>query len=303
MSEFTFSCPQCGQHIQGNELWSGRQINCPSCQQPLVVPSLGPPTAQATPRLPPPVPAPSLQAMQGSSGKNAKYRRYEDVPWYRRSTLNHIFALSGLLCFPPFVWWVVTMCLTGNIYQKNRDKEGNLKTWGMFSKVFSVLLVVGQVALLGRFMAGSAKGVARGGYRAQSIMCESNLKQIGLAFKLWALDHNDQFPFNVSTKAGGSRESCARGSDGFDQNATLHFRVLSKELWNPKVLACPADAAKRPASDFTALAAINVSYQLRSGTNVSDAMPNEVLAVCPIHKHVLRCSGFVERGTAVAQRQ
>ncbi len=44
--------------------------------------------------------------------------------------------------------------------------------------------------------------------RAQSISCANNLKQIGVAFKTWALDHNDQFPFNVSTNSGGTL-SCA----------------------------------------------------------------------------------------------
>ena len=52
MSEFKFSCPNCGQHIQGDELWSGRQINCPACQQPLVVPSLGPPAPPAAELMP-----------------------------------------------------------------------------------------------------------------------------------------------------------------------------------------------------------------------------------------------------------
>ncbi len=39
MSEFKFSCPHCGQHLQGDPLWSGREINCPVCQRILLVPS------------------------------------------------------------------------------------------------------------------------------------------------------------------------------------------------------------------------------------------------------------------------
>ena len=45
MNEFKFSCPQCGQHILCDTQWSGREINCPACQQALVVPSLEPPGA------------------------------------------------------------------------------------------------------------------------------------------------------------------------------------------------------------------------------------------------------------------
>ena len=295
MSEFKFSCPQCGQHILCDAQWSGREINCPACQQTLVVPSLAPPAIEVRTTTGPRIP-------QKPSGKRVKYYRYEDVPWYRRSTLNHVFAITGLLCLPFLVWWVVAMCLTGDIYKKKRDQDGSLRTWGMFSKVFSVLLVIVQLGAIGLFMGGFAVGVARAPgasrARAQSFHCENNLKQICLAFRIWAMDHDDEFPFNVSTKAGGSKEHCVRGSDGFDQNAALHFQVMSKELSDPKILVCPADTAKQPAADFSRLEAVNVSYQLRSGTNISDSSPDEILAICPIHNHALRCDGTVQRGTS-----
>ena len=47
MAEFKFSCPQCGQHIQCDGVYSGAQINCPSCQQAIVVPQA--PSAAAAP--------------------------------------------------------------------------------------------------------------------------------------------------------------------------------------------------------------------------------------------------------------
>ncbi len=295
VSEFKFTCPQCGQHILCDTKWSGREINCPACQQTLVVPSVGPPVSEVTPPT-----GPRLQ--KPPSGKKVKYYRYEDVPWYRRSTLNHVFAITGLLCLPFLVWWVVAMCLTGDIYKKKHDPDGSLRTWGIFSKVFSVLLVIVQLGAIGLFVAGAAVGVARAPgaarARAQSVMCENNLKLIGLAFRTWAIDHDDQFPFNVSANAGGSKEHCALGSDGFDQNAALHFQAVSKELLDPKFLVCRADAAKQPAIDFSALEARNVSYQLRSGTNISDTTPGEILAVCPIHNHALFCDGTVQRGTS-----
>jgi hypothetical protein len=43
---------------------------------------------------------------------------------------------------------------------------------------------------------------------------------------------------------------------------------------------------------------LNMSYQLRSGTKISDATPDEILAVCTIHNHKIRVSGTVKRGTA-----
>ena len=66
MSEFKFSCPQCGQHILCDTQWSGLEINCPACQQTLAAPSLEspapaitepmhvtPPTAAVSPPRPP----------------------------------------------------------------------------------------------------------------------------------------------------------------------------------------------------------------------------------------------------------
>jgi DNA-directed RNA polymerase subunit RPC12/RpoP len=48
MAEIKFSCPHCGQHISGNEQWSGRQIQCPTCAKALTVPQApSPPVAFA----------------------------------------------------------------------------------------------------------------------------------------------------------------------------------------------------------------------------------------------------------------
>ena len=49
MAEIKFSCPQCGQHISGNEQWSGHQIQCPTCATTLTVPRAPPPPAAAAP--------------------------------------------------------------------------------------------------------------------------------------------------------------------------------------------------------------------------------------------------------------
>ncbi len=45
MPEIKFSCPQCGQHLSGNEQWSGHQIQCPACGTAVTVPGTPPPPA------------------------------------------------------------------------------------------------------------------------------------------------------------------------------------------------------------------------------------------------------------------
>ena len=123
--------------------------------------------------------------------------------------------------------------------------------------------------------------------------CQYNLRQIGLAFKVWALEHNDQFPFNVSTNSGGTLELCTRGNDGFEQNPLPHFLLISNELTTPEFLVCPNDRGKHAASDFASLGLVNVTYRLRTGTNVNADNPQEVLLFCPVHGNALYCDGNV----------
>src|SRR5262249_33236034 len=127
--------------------------------------------------------------------------------------------------------------------------------------------------------------------RVLEISCQNNLKQIGLAMRIWEGDNGNHFPFNLSTNSGGSLELCLPDSDGFDQNAFRHFQVMSNELGTPMILWCPADSDHHAATDFRDLQPNNVSYQLRSGTNVTGDNPLEILARCPIHNNTLMSDG------------
>lgn len=133
--------------------------------------------------------------------------------------------------------------------------------------------------------------------KPQPITCVNNLKQIGLAFITWALDHQDRFPFNQNTNGGGTLELTARGSDGFDSSAALHFQVMSNELSTPRILLCPRDRTTKPARDFSNLRAENVTYRMRSGTNVTASHPGEALVTCPIDGNILHCDGSVTEAT------
>ena len=49
MSEFKFSCPQCQQHIQCDEQFSGREIQCPDCHHLIRIPPVPGKTVQYNP--------------------------------------------------------------------------------------------------------------------------------------------------------------------------------------------------------------------------------------------------------------
>lgn len=159
--------------------------------------------------------------------------------------------------------------------------------------------VLGYVGLLLTFLILPAMllpALARAKGRVKQINCVNNLKQISIAFKTWALDNKEQFPFNVSTNDGGTLELCARGPDGFDRNPAPHFMVMSNELSTPRILVCVDDSTRTPALDFANLRAANISYQLHTGPAVNETNSTQVLLVCPIHHTYLLVDGTVQQG-------
>ena len=89
MADFKFSCSQCGQHIQCDAGYSGAQINCPSCQQPIIVPQ-APHSAAAPPAMP------SLSTRQ-STTVPATGRRFAGAPGVRPAAPAKSGALRNVL--------------------------------------------------------------------------------------------------------------------------------------------------------------------------------------------------------------
>jgi competence protein ComGC len=136
--------------------------------------------------------------------------------------------------------------------------------------------------------------LARAKQKAQSISCVNQMKQVGLAFHIWAADHNDAFPNTVSTNAGGSLELAQPRADGYDAAAFAHFRVLSNELSTAKILVCPSDKEHTAAATFADLGSENVSYLVKASSERLG--PTNVLCVCPVHGHLLLQDGSVHQG-------
>lgn len=160
---------------------------------------------------------------------------------------------------------------------------------------WAIALIIGAgfLVLVGVLSALLIPALANAGKKAQRIQCINNLKQVGLAFRIWEGDNNEQLPFNVSTNIGGTMELCARRVDGFDQNSWQHFLVMSNELWSPKILCCPSDTSKIASIDWSHFQADNTSYLVYSAANVTKDNPWAVLTICPIHHNVVFRDGSV----------
>jgi competence protein ComGC len=96
--------------------------------------------------------------------------------------------------------------------------------------------------------------------------CFENLKQVGVAFRTWAIDQTDQPSTGVSVTSGGTLELAATGQ------AFVHLRAMSNELSSPKILVCPSDQMKTIAPNFNCgFSDSNVSYFV--SPDARDAFP------------------------------
>lgn len=131
-----------------------------------------------------------------------------------------------------------------------------------------VLVVVFVITLLlAMFLPALAKARRRGGH----ISCANDVKQVELAFRIWASDNHGKYPMEISTANGGTMELAARG----DVVAT--FQIMSNELSTPRVLICPEDTNHIFATNFSgAFSAKNISYFI--GIDASTNLPRAFLS-------------------------
>src|SRR5437763_884547 len=83
--------------------------------------------------------------------------------------------------------------------------------------LIELLFVIAVLALVVTIL---LPGLSRPHAHAPRQQCVYNLKQIGLAFRTWALDHEERFPMQVSETNGGTMELVANGL------AYMHFQVI-----------------------------------------------------------------------------
>jgi prepilin-type processing-associated H-X9-DG protein len=136
--------------------------------------------------------------------------------------------------------------------------------------LIEVIAVIACVAFL-FILLGLVPGPSHAKAKSKLATCQSDLKQIGIAFRTWDADHDDKYPMSVSTTNGGSMEWAA------GNNLFKHFQVMSNELDNPNVLLCPSDDRDVPRSDdFANLSNSNLSYFV--GLDADETRPTMILA-------------------------
>jgi prepilin-type processing-associated H-X9-DG protein len=134
--------------------------------------------------------------------------------------------------------------------------------------IIDLLVIAGIIVLLACIALPALASHRR---KAKAEACKDNLKQIGVAFRTWALDCGDRYPSGVTLDNGGAKEQIEMG------NVSFNFLVMSNEIGSPKILVCPEDGEKAAKADFgCGFGNPNVSYFV--GADAEDTFPQMFLS-------------------------
>jgi hypothetical protein len=116
--------------------------------------------------------------------------------------------------------------------------------------------------------------------RSTRVLCVNNLRLVGQAFQQWGTEHGGRMPLRTPVREGGTFLHPLRN------NAYFQWSWISNELRTPKILVCPSDTEKNPASNwgsitnggFTDSHFRNRSVSYLMGLDVFPEAPDDLVA-------------------------
>lgn len=110
------------------------------------------------------------------------------------------------------------------------------RTTGGFSGWDALVVVV----TVGLFVTVMPALLTRPKVNSSRIGCVNNLKQIGLAYRMWSNDNGERFPWAVMPSSTNTGTLPLLTST----NVWRHFQIISNEINTPKVFVCRADSGR-----------------------------------------------------------
>ena len=129
---------------------------------------------------------------------------------------------------------------------KTSNKKNQVRAGLTIIEVLVVLVII--VVLAGVLMPPSTHNRSR----ARRISCVGNLKQISFGLLLFANDNGGKSPFE-SFNTGSTNIDVTSIPGGWSHDPTnlwKLFQLAQNDISSPRVLICPADSGRQPATDF-----------------------------------------------------
>ena len=128
-------------------------------------------------------------------------------------------------------------------------------------KAFTLIELLVVIAIIAILAAMLLPALAAAKKKAQKISCTNNLKQVGLATRIWGGDNGDKYAMAVPWSSGGAYDYVSHNNGGGmtaanPLNPGMVFMVMSNELSTPKIVYCPSDSAHT----LNNIAATNFSF-------------------------------------------